>query len=355
MNLNRYMTTIRILVIALLLGLLLLGTVEIFRLVYIGIFALAVVRVLTMQAKRRTKLFFCLVYFLTLAFQISVSTQMIVQTVPWWELLLRRLYGMIIMVLPMIVSRYISVGKYSQFYLPSLQDIETVSFAEVQARTRSLQSMIDFLGVTRRRLTKKNIMAITEDLPRHDSFRYINNGSLTEEYFQEARRHLEDPHLYIIISQTGSAASEVISIFTQKQYNHASLSFDRDLRTIISYNGGESVYPPGLNQEMLEFFHKKPDASVIVYKLPCTPEQKALVLQKVEEINREGSAYNILGLMVKYSHKPNIMFCSQFVYEMLALAGLSYFEEKGRNVTPTDLVEKDYYRRLLFEYEIHFQ
>ncbi len=193
-----------------------------------------------------------------------------------------------------------------------------------------------------------------EDLPRHNSFRYINNVSLTEEYFQEARRHLEDPHLYLVLSCTGSPASEILSVFTQRQYNHASLSFDRELRTILSYNGGERLYPPGLNREMLAFFHKKPGASILVYALGCTREQKVGVLARVEQINREGSAYNMIGLVFKFSHKPNIMFCSQFVYRMLELEGLAYFTKGDGDVKPTDLVELDYHRKLAFVTEIRF-
>jgi hypothetical protein len=166
---------------------------------------------------------------------------------------------------------------------------------------------------------------------------------------------LDDPWLYIVVSRTGSPASEIISVFTQKQYNHASLSFDRELKTIVSYNGGDRVYPPGLNGEMLEFFRKKPDSSILVYRIACDRLQKERVLEKVEEINRDGSAYNMLGLVLKYSHKPNIMFCSQFVYRMLELSGLAYFERKSGSVKPTDFIEQDYYRKLMFDYEIKFE
>jgi hypothetical protein len=158
--------------------------------------------------------------------------------------------------------------------------------------------------------------------------------------------------MYIVVSNTGSAASEFISIFTRKQYNHASLSFDAELKTIISYNGGERVYPPGLNHETVEYFNKKSGASILVYALDAPAEQKRLIIDKVKEINREGSAYNLMGLIFKYSHKPNILFCSQFVYKMLDLAGLAYFAKKPGEVKPTDLIELDYYRKLSFAFEM---
>jgi len=268
------------------------------------------------------------------------------------DMFFRRFFGILLLLIPLVVSRYVSVGKYARLYLPSVQDIATISFSELNDYKNRMSITALALDKMNKSFSKDNLLEVIIDLPRHSSFKYINNGSLTDEYFIAAEAAISDPYMYIIISNTGSAASDIISVFTKKQFNHASLSFDSDLQTIISYNGGERVYPPGLNHEMVEFYSKKSDASIIVYKLPCTRNQKEALLGKVREINQHGSAYNILGLVIKYSHKPNIMFCSQFVYQMLKLAGLSYFDAKDGMVQPTDLVELDYYRKLEFAYEI---
>jgi hypothetical protein len=167
-----------------------------------------------------------------------------------------------------------------------------------------------------------------------------------------AEQTLSDPHMYLVLSSTGSAANEVISVFTNKTHNHASLSFDRNLETTISYNGGDRVYPPGLNPEMISHLTKGDEASVFVYSLKCTAEQKASIIGRVREINENGSAYNMIGLVAKRSYRPNIMFCSQFVYRMLSLAGLTYFEKRDGRVQPTDFVTEDYRRALAFEYEL---
>lgn len=91
----------------------------------------------------------------------------------------------------------------------------------------------------------------------------------------------------------------------------------------------------------------------MVYRLAAKPQQKRSIIKKLEEINTEGSAYNLLGLVFKYSRKPNILFCSQFVYTMLEYAGLSYFRKKrSADVRPSDFVELDYYRKLAYECEI---
>lgn len=49
---------------------------------------------------------------------------------------------------------------------------------------------------------------------------------------------------------------------------------------------------------------------------------------------------------------PNIMFCSQFVYQMLKHVELAYFEKRSTEVRSTDLIELDYYRKLKFVYEV---
>jgi hypothetical protein len=258
-----------------------------------------------------------------------------------------RILGILLVLLPFNIEKLFILKNIVGEYLPSVQDYAVFSFHELKENSREIISILNKTGDT---FSKGNINTIIKDLPRHDSFRYINNGSLTDEYFEAAYKTLDDQNVYIVISNTGSATSEVISVFTKRQYNHVSLSFDRGLETIVSYNGGERIYPPGLNREMVKYLNKKEDASIIVYRLPLSTDEKKLIIDRIGEINRDGSAYNILGLVLKYSHKPNIMFCSQFVYKMLEYAGINYFEKKSETIKPTDLIELDYYRKLNFEY-----
>ena len=208
----------------------------------------------------------------------------------------------------------------------------------------------------RNTFTLNNMKQVIDDLPRHHAFSYGSRNSLSQAYFIDAYRTLTDPYLYFVFSNTGSVPSEMIAVFTDKKYNHVSLAFDADLETLISYNGGENVLPPGLNQEKLEFLNKKPDASVAIYKMKLHRAQKSQIIDRVREINEEGSSYNILGLLVPVPrlYKPNIMYCSQFAYSMLEEVGQTYFNKGTLGIKPTDFIEQDKKGRLEFVKEIHF-
>ena len=362
MSLTKYVWLSNLIILLAMAGLLIFGTYTIYILVYIATFLVLLARTSQPRGQNLVKLGLIFVFGFFLAVQIVVATQLLLvrgieggrvpidpERASYWP---RRIVCTLILVIPLIMARYIVVGKYSQLYLPSIKETGTIGFAEVKDVVSRVKNFVEIAGSTGENLAPGKLVELAGDLTRHNSFNYINEGSLTENYFSKAEEMMADPHLYLIISRTGSPGSDFISLFTHKTYNHASISFDRELETAVSYNGGNNVYPPGLNPEMITDFTKRGNASLLIYSLPCAPEQKRNILQKIREINEHGSAYNILGLVTKHSFRPNIMFCSQFVYKLLEAEGLIYFEKVGRSVDPTDFIELDYRRVLKFEYEI---
>ena len=356
MSLQKYFTLLNTLFFTFLFGMLFFAGEEIFVMSYFALFLFVSLRTWLIPGDRKTKHVVIFSYVVIVVFQIVIVERLL--SIPETEIgdwiFLRRFMAMLILLLPVLVSRYIVAGKYAYFYLPSVSEAKTIGIAGIADTSHRIKQVAGNLNSTRKKLTRENIKAVAEEISRNDSFNYINNGTLTDSYFEAAEKSLDDENIYLVISQTGSPASEIISVFTQKQYNHASLSFDRKLQTTISYNGGERVYPPGLNMEIIEFFNKSPDASILVYSLACPKDRKIKILEKIREINQEGSAYNMVGLVLKHSYKPNIMFCSQFVYNILDYGELTYFTKPGGRVSPTDLIELDYYKKLKFEKEIRF-
>ena len=202
-------------------------------------------------------------------------------------------------------------------------------------------------------LSPDNLAEIARDIPRHSYTKYLNRNTLSEAFFRECEASLKDEHLYVVISSTGSSASELISVFTRKEYNHVSLSFDRELKTVLSYNGGGNLYPPGLNPEQLEYFRKKDDASVLVYRLDAPEEKKAACAGKDQRDQQERKRLQSGRSRDKGVGPAQYHVLLQFVYSILRFAGLVYFDERDSLVKPSDLIERDYYRKLQFCYEIN--
>ena len=296
-----------------------------------------------------------IIYALIMVSQILINTYFIR---PFEENLfiynLCRLLGLLIVFIPFLVERRFFYHSIDKTAVPIVGNESVLSYSLLLHDRDTIVSNIERLKKAGEVISKVRIEDIIQNLPRYSSFTYVNNGSLTDEYFQKAYSTLDDEYIYFIVAKTKTAPSEVIGLFTNKQYNHVSISFDQELLTAISYNGGEKMLPPGLNPELLERLTQNNGSAVMVYKLPATGKQKRIIIDKIKEINTEGSAYNLLGLMFKFSYKPNIMFCSQFIYTMLKIANLNYFEYNAAYVKPTDFVELDYHRKLEFVYEITF-
>lgn len=328
------------------------GDEAIYSICYALVFVFMVLRAFMIKTKTLVKFYLIISYTLITVAQLSYCNQGVFSNISLFAVYFNKLLCTTFLSVPFLIEKIFTVKKYVDFRLPSLEELYVLPFAQLRQMESSVGTKIDGIKKAKQSFSKRNIEEIITDLPRHSSFKYVNNGNLTDEYFQKAYSSLDDENIYLIISSTGSAASEVISVFTQKTFNHSSIAFDYNLETIISYNGGERVYPPGLNLEMVELFRKKEDSSILVYSLKTTREQKKAIIDKVKEINEEGSAYNLLGLLLGKSYKPNIMFCSQFVYKMLEIGGVTYFKKDGTKVKPTDFVEMDYYRKLKYEYEI---
>ena len=345
----------KFLVLALIIYLIAAGSISLFAVIYTITALVLIIHIWMSKNEWRNKISMSIFYLIIMVVQLTFNTIIVFsgeQTGILFEF--QKLVGMLLILVPFFVLYLNCLYTAQKRFFPAIQDASAVSFELVREACSRAGSFKDTIVKSKDSLSPGNLAEIARDIPRHSYTKYLNKNTLTDAFFKECEASLGDEHLYIVISSTGSSSSELISVFTRKEYNHVSLSFDRELKTILSYNGGGNVYPPGLNRERLEYFRKKEDASMLVYSLEAPKAKKRIVLDKIKEINSSGSAYNLVGLVTKVSVRPNIMFCSQFVYSILRFAGLIYFTEKAACVRPSDLIERDYYRKLKFCYEIRF-
>lgn len=265
---------------------------------------------------------------------------------------MNRFIAVILLIPSFLVEYYILKGR-GRLDVTQLLDDTCLSFEDLRHLSRKIRGGATAVCRAGKAMNREVLGGIIGDLPRNSSIRYLAKGSLSDEYMVNIEKSLEDPYVYLVLTDSGSPTSDFIRVFTQKAYNHASISFDRELVTLVSFNGGERITPPGMNQEMLWWFYKKEDANIRIYRLKVTTDQKAKMIARIKQIDREGSAYNIMGLALKKSFRPNIMFCSHFVYSLLESVDAQYFQKEPIDVRPTDFVELDYDRKLEFVERIY--
>ena len=354
MKINKiYLRSLQILIFLVLIFLLFTNSSTAFSVIYALISVFLITYIWLDDEKFSTKIIFTTVFLLIMILQQVLNVSFVYSGNHTWTLfMIKKIFAVLIIFIPFFALYTRHIYKTQKQF--STTDSSALNFEMIKIMHRMSINISTGIKKSSSSLSTKNLNSIIQDIPRHSYTRYLNNGSLTHEYFDRCEESLNDENIYIVISSTGSPASEIISLFTNKTYNHVSLCFDEDLKTIVSYNGGENISPPGLNREEVVFFNKKDDASIMVYKLPVSKRQKQKLIEKIKEINDTGSAYNLIGLITKFSIRPNIMFCSQFVYEILKYANVEYFSSVSTKVKPTDFVENDYYRKLQFCYEIKF-
>ncbi|PWU67056.1 MULTISPECIES: hypothetical protein [Gracilibacillus] len=180
---------------------------------------------------------------------------------------------------------------------------------------------------------------------------------------------MKKKNVYLLFTDTGTFFSRIINICTKSTLNHASISFDNELREVYSF-GRKRPYNPliaGFVKENLRtpFFYQ---AKCAIYQLSITEDMYELLFKRVKQMEQETDAYryNLLGLIGVLLNlewqREHAFFCSEFVATVLREAGI-YTEEKPACLTrPQDLKEwrelKLIYHgdliRYLAQYEIPF-
>lgn len=156
---------------------------------------------------------------------------------------------------------------------------------------------------------------------------------------------MEERNVYILLTDTGTIFTRMIKFFTKQPLNHASISFDSQLRDVYSFGRKQRVNPfvGGFVSEDIRkglFL----EAECALYSCSVTEEQYQLMVSKVKEIEEEKDdyKYNFLGLFAvlfnKNLDRDKAYFCSQFVATILDESGIDlHFNKPLSLVTPHDL------------------
>ncbi|MDP4096334.1 hypothetical protein OIN60_06075 [Paenibacillus sp. P96] len=164
--------------------------------------------------------------------------------------------------------------------------------------------------------------------------------------------------VFILLTNTGTLFTRVIQTYTKAPYNHASISFDRELSELYSFGRKHPNNPldGGFVKEDIKTgtFSKYPNTTCVIYELRVT-EREVEKMKRVLRIfirSRQRYMYNLLGVIGVALKEPvefsNSYFCSQFVAEILQRSGIKIWNKLPALITPDDFRQSD---RLRLVYE----
>lgn len=150
--------------------------------------------------------------------------------------------------------------------------------------------------------------------------------------------------IYILLSNPRTIVAKMIGLYTRAPFNHASIAFDSQLRTVYSFGRKHPLIPVygGFVKENIHcgVFEK---ATCAVYSCTVSTEtynKMRAYVQKFEE-NNELYSYNFLGILGIILNMElggeNSYFCSQFVSSVFQNSGVTLIEKSAALTTPADL------------------
>ena len=168
--------------------------------------------------------------------------------------------------------------------------------------------------------------------------------------------------IYIILTYTGTILSQIVKVYTRREFSHVSISLDEELTKMYSF-GRINPYNPfsgGFVHERVNegTFKRFKNTKTKIYSLEI-PEEKYKELEKLIKdmySDKDSYKFNILGLigiLVNYKVKrENYFYCAEFVKYVLETSSIIDLPDL---VKPEDFESiyglDEIYRGLLREYK----
>ncbi len=161
--------------------------------------------------------------------------------------------------------------------------------------------------------------------------------------------HTEGKEIYIVLSQTGTLLSRFLRLVTGKEYNHSSISMDRELTKMYSF-GRRNPYNPlfaGFVQESPHYgtFKRFPKTEVIVVALPVDGEIHREIGELMEDMKACSKQfhYDFLGLCLAafriHYRRHNHFYCSEFIKTILQNFAFAGSDQLAPITHPVDFID----------------
>ncbi|HAQ41382.1 MAG TPA: hypothetical protein DCM73_11510 [Clostridiales bacterium] len=148
----------------------------------------------------------------------------------------------------------------------------------------------------------------------------------------------------IVLTQTNTVFSRALKAVSKKPYNHISISFEDDCKTMFSFGRKITWFPliGGFVKENPDggVFKMYPDTKCKIYKLEVTDSDYNIITRRLEKFLTEPNSfrYSILNIFLIYFNIPlqrNYYYvCSSFVTYLLW--GIIPFNKEISLVIPDD-------------------
>lgn len=160
---------------------------------------------------------------------------------------------------------------------------------------------------------------------------------------------MEKAYLYIVLTRTNTVISRLIKFFTNDDYTHAALAFDKDLDEMYSFGRKTTRNPfvghfkqEHLDEGIYKISRQLPGL-ILEIEVPQDRYEEARKLLEEFIANRSRYKYNYRGLIYGILNKPtnqeDRFLCSQFVYYILYNSGIADFDRPSNLVRPQNFLE----------------
>ncbi len=155
----------------------------------------------------------------------------------------------------------------------------------------------------------------------------------------------EQKKIYIVMSQPGTWICRLLRQFTRQEFNHVSISLQKDLGQMYSF-GRKTLYFPfwgGFITESKEkgVFKRFPQTQIQVLALTVSAEKYQQIYHRLQQMveDRERYHYNYWGVVFGAFHLQvegtNRYYCSEFVRNLLQEYGVEGAEVLKSVVHPS--------------------
>lgn len=152
--------------------------------------------------------------------------------------------------------------------------------------------------------------------------------------------------VYVVLSDTGSVLTRLIGFYTKSKYNHCSISFDPEFKTLYSFGRKQPKNPfiGGFVEESFYegTFKRFSDTTCLVLKMRVDQESYDQIQRNINffKENMDQYHYNFIGLfgatIGREISRGQSYYCSHFVAQVIEDANVNLWDKPIFLVTPED-------------------